>query len=108
MRAYSSLFTVTRRDGERIVKTGALLVPREYVPYPGDTSDGGEPVHYLGNRGFFTSSSSNASADAGASWQITSPLAVTCDEVLVRLRRGDDHQVARIPFSTLGPGKAAD
>lgn len=264
---YSSIFTVTRRDGETIVKTGALLVPREYVPYPGDTSDGDEPVHYLGHRGFLTTptnviveheyvdggrvalrhplpvpgalsnvvfrddvvffagrdperpkielfssgqvrdflafgddvtsgaadfgtdgrdmvwteASGRTGAGApwsridivaapytkmpeligptirkrrlrsessfggapfivgcehaahavgtsgvrlvrladgqswllsndaiGASWQVTSPLAVTCDEILVRLRRGDEHQVARIPFSSLGPADAAD
>jgi hypothetical protein len=46
--------------------------------------------------------------DAGTSWQITSPLAVTGDEVIVRLRRGDEHQVARIPFSMLGTGEASD
>ena len=269
VRAYSSLFTVTRREGEKIVKTGALLVPREYMPYPGDTSDGVEPVHYLGNNGFFTTPTNvitshehvdggrvpvrqtlpvqgalsnvvfrgdvvffagrdperakieifssggvrdflafgddltsgaadfgtdgrdmvwaeasgrtgagepwssidiftaaytkmpeligptirkrrlrsetsfggapfivgcehaahtvgtsgvrlvrladgqswllfSPSSEPGTSWQITSPLAVTCDEVLVRLRRGDEHQVARIPFSSLGPGEAAD
>ncbi len=269
LRGQSFVFTVTRREGERIVKTGALRFPREYVPYPGETADGGEPIHFAGQRNLFTTPTniitkyewdgggyavsheqvpalgvlenvvfrddvlffaggapqrpkieifasgqvrdflgfgsdvpaaadfgtdgrdmvwteasgradapgepwsridivtapytvlpeligptihkrrlrseisfdqapfvvgcnyaahavgtsgvrlvrltdgqswmlSNEATDAGASWQVTSPLAVTCDELIVRLRRGDEHQVARLPFSTLGPGAAAD
>jgi hypothetical protein len=50
----------------------------------------------------------NAPSDDGTSWQVTAPLAVTCDELIVRLRRDGEHQVARIPFSTLGPGEPAD
>lgn len=41
-------------------------------------------------------------------WRATSPLAISCDEVFLRLRRGDDHQVARLPLDMLGEGVASD
>lgn len=41
-------------------------------------------------------------------WHATSPLAISCDEVFLRLRNGEDHQVARLPLDMLGEGVAAD
>jgi hypothetical protein len=47
-------------------------------------------------------------SDGGAPWYITSPLAITCDEVFVRFSHGYQSNVARIRLDSLGPGDPPD